>query len=183
MIHNLHVVTDSLGVDSSINVSLSNGRPYLEMALFDPRISITDMASCGLVPWTPITPFSYSYMSMSTMHIFDRLRTIRAPAALPDKCTTMYRDLMSQKDPRFNFYEERLTGGLPSVRDYTTDCDVAANPNASCSTTVSFEYGNQFVLSRMTQRGTSILNIWTTAGALVGAVQFFAWFWLQAVGG
>lgn len=146
-------------------------------------MQLEDMLYCGLIPWMKVTPFASSYMSMSMMHIIDQLQTIHAPTTAAKYCTRLYRGLMAQTEPPFAFYEPRLTGNMANVRDYTQDCDIARNPNASCATSVALEYGTQFVLSRMTQRGTTTLNIWTNAGALVGAIQFFAWFWLQAVGG
>ena len=47
---------------------------------------------------------------------------------------------------------------------------------------VGLAYANQFVISQETRPGIGYLDIWLNAGAIVGSVQFFAWFAVVAVG-
>lgn len=152
------------------------------MVAFDPRMSITDMAQCGLVPWQRIEPFAWTSISITVMHITDTLKHVKAPSGYPARCTALYQDLLSVTNPPFAFYEMSSTSSIP-IDNWSTTCDVATRSNATCTNTVWLKYGNQFVLTRKTMREISILDIWVNTGAIVGAVQFFAWFALQAIGG
>lgn len=77
----------------------------------------------------------------------------------------------------------RLTGSSSSTPSWRDDCDVAKNASAQCPLQINLNYGSQFVLTRTSAHSVSKLEIWLNIGAIVGAIQFFAWFILQAVGG
>ena len=124
---------------------------------------------------------------MTVTHITDTLRTVQAPGDTDQQsreyCSNIFQQKLATTDPEFALYDITLTGASPSTDSYAKDCDVAANPDAKCQLQVTLNYGNQFVLTRETSRGISQLDIWLNIGAIVGAIQFFAWFVLQSVGG
>ena len=68
--------------------------------------------------------------------------------------------------------------------DNLEDCDIAreGNEDARCGMDVGLAYANQFVISQETRPGIGYLDIWLNAGAIIGSVQFFAWFAVVAIG-
>jgi hypothetical protein len=58
------------------------------------------------------------------------------------------------------------------------ECDLANDPEAICAGGVVLTYDSQFVTTQTSVPGRSRQEIWIDCGAIVGAVQFFAWFLL-----
>jgi hypothetical protein len=177
-------VADELDQDNSSERDFTiPGEPQVWAAAFDSRLSVTEILDCGIQPWYLINAYSISSLSVTVMHITDTLQTVTAPAEAPQYCSGVFQDKLAQTRPKFAVYEIATTANSPSVTSYAEHCNVLTNSSAKCPLTININYGNQFVLDRETSHGISELDIWLNIGAIVGAIQFVAWFMLQAVGG
>lgn len=152
-------------------------------AAFDSRLSVTEMLDCGIQSWYLINSYSISSLSVSVMHITDTLRNVTAATDAPEYCSGVFKDKLAQKQPKFAIYEMTTSATSPSTTSYADDCNILTNSSASCPLVLKINYANQFVLDRETSHGISELDIWLNLGAIVGAIQFVAWFLLQTVGG
>lgn len=125
--------------------------------------------------------FSTNSYSILANYITDTLHSVQAPRGSPDYCRDVFHDKLSQRN--FSLYDMRLSASSPNYPSYRNDCDIVTNPDARCQLQINLSYGSQFVLTRQSAHSISKLEIWLNISAIVGAIQFFAWFALQAVGG
>jgi len=171
------------GIQVSLAVTYNSSRistvprslSQILLAVFDDRMSITKIVECGLVQMLSISAFADSMFLLSTSQITDLQRLIRPSANYPSSCQAVYSDLMADPSAPFSLFDTSLTQSFPSAQNFATDCDVAKNASVSCRCSVGFVYGTQFVNSQASMPGRSKQNIWIDCGAIVGAVQFFAW--------
>ena len=54
-------------------------------------------------------------------------------------------------------------------------CDSSANSDATCTSQALLRYGTRVVRAMESKRGMGKVDILVNEGAIVGAIQFFAW--------
>ena len=146
------------------------------MAAYDPRLTLEEAMYCNIVqPSTPLAFESVTYL-MSVSQISDRRGKMQLPDPYDPICERVYTDLLPNADPPLTIFDLSLMSSAPTTSDIAGNCDIANAPNASCLSVVSFSYGSQFVTNQRSVPGKSKQGIWIDCAAIVGAVQFFAWF-------
>lgn len=112
---------------------------------------------------------------MKVSQLSDPRRKMQPPASTNGLCDRVYNDLLPNADPPLSIFDLSLTSTAPTA-DFAQDCNVVVNANASCLGSTQLIYGTQFVTTQRSIPGKSMQDIWIDCGAIVGAVQFFAWF-------
>lgn len=113
---------------------------------------------------------------MTVSQISDPRRKMTPPAPSRPVCERVYNELLPQADPPLAIFDLSLTASMSTTPEFLRDCDIATSANASCISAVSLTYGTQFVTYQKSMPGKTKEEIWINCGAIVGAVQFFAWF-------
>jgi hypothetical protein len=77
-------------------------------------------------------------------------------------------------DPPYTTYYTQATSIVtgPSAQL----CNSTTGPYIGCPTVMTFKFGSLAASTMTSIPGNEKLDIWLNAGAIVGAVQFFAWF-------
>lgn len=121
---------------------------------------------------------------MSVNMISDRRSKMVRPANLDPRCHRAY-ELLATADPPVAQYDLRLTSSQTTTSRFKEECRRAASdsgngtvlpPGPECRGGFGLTYSSQFVTTQVSVPGKSQQDIWIDCGAIVGAVQFFAWF-------
>jgi hypothetical protein len=156
---------------------LASVSPFLSLAVFDPRLTVREMIQCSIVQVSVPAAFTVSSYVMKVSRLSDRRRKMRPPTLTPDSvCDRVYNDLLPNADPPLSIFDLSLTSSTTTVSDFAEECDVRLDADAGCITSAQLIYGTQFVSVQRSVPGKSMQDIWIDCGAIVGAVQFFAWF-------
>jgi len=157
------VSPDTAFVDASV---VGNA---LNLAFFDPRYSLTDQLACGLVQPINVQPVSSNIFYMAAEQVTDTLGLISAPT-LPEQCKEFFRNTLSQEDSQYLSYSVNLS---PVSNQDVSTCDSNDEP---CQAVATINYPSNIVGTIASTHSIDQLTIWLNAGAIVGGVQFFAWF-------
>jgi hypothetical protein len=142
---------------------------------FDPRLDFDESRQCDLSTATAIKILSSNSFTLTAMLTTDTLGLIKAPAlkaANQSSCADFYRKAFALDPPYTSYAHITSTGGGYVL----SDCDTASGPSNKCSQMISFQFGSLAASTLESVPGIDQLDIWLNAGAIVGAVQFFAWF-------
>lgn len=92
---------------------------------------------------------------------------------LNQSCADYFTRALANPRPPYTLYSPSV-----SSTHYTTNtCDVSIYPDGEeCYTLMAVHFATNFVQTTQTVHGISKLDIWLNIGAIVGAVQFFAYF-------
>ncbi|KAJ9612568.1 hypothetical protein H2200_004165 [Cladophialophora chaetospira] len=165
-----------LTFNSTTAANVTGYVPQLLMAVFDARMPIYATLECGLIQPLAVAAFTDSTFLISMSQIADSHGITRPPAEAPASCLETYEHLISDPRRPLTFFDTSLTQSSSSVSNYTAECDVEVDPDAFCRSSATFAWGTQFVRKQTSIPGRSKQEIWIDCGAIVGAVQFFAWF-------
>ncbi|KAI1623189.1 hypothetical protein EDD37DRAFT_610501 [Exophiala viscosa] len=146
--------------------------PYIFAAIYDPRIDLATALHCGLVAFTEIPAMGTNTITLSAQHVTDDLGIVKPP---DDKttCSKIYTSALTMKNPPYTSYSFKL-GSMPTSNLST--CDTKLNSNAFCISQVLLRYGSRVVSRMESVPGIAKTDILIAEGAIVGAVQFFMWF-------
>jgi len=150
--------------------------PLIVFMAYDHRLSLREAMLCSVVQSYVVSAFASNTFTLSVSRISDRQQKMSPPEHLDSLCDHVYQDLLPTADPPMATFELALSSSVTSAPNFAEDCDIIANSSASCRNTVQFIYGTQFVNMQTSVPGKSKQDIWIDCGAIVGAVQFFAWF-------
>jgi hypothetical protein len=135
------------------------------------------MIQCSIVQVSVPAAFTVSSYVMKVSQLSDPRRKMKPLGPVPDSvCDRVYNDLLPNADPPLSIFDLSLTSATATVPDFAESCDVTVNASSSCITSAQLIYGTQFVNVQKSVPGKSMQDIWIDCGAIVGAVQFFAWF-------
>lgn len=138
----------------------------MEVAFFDPRINLTDAVACGLVQMVQVPHAATNIFYITAERITDTLGMIVPPAT--ERCTALYKEALSQEaSPYMSF-------GFSLSSEYGGNSSVCKSD--ACVSTAMFSYASHVVHTMVSKHGIDQLTIWLNCSAIVGAVQFFAWF-------
>lgn len=142
-------------------------------------MSLDNTVTCGFVSYqtSPMLTDADISLTMETLH--DELNSIGSTFAslsepyqyLPG-CELGLRELLSAQEPFYSLYTASITSS-----DSNLNCNTAAvSDQHMCHFVyITLSFGSRIVRTTQTKPGISKQDIWLNAGAIVGAVQFFAW--------
>lgn len=144
---------------------------------FDPRLSVREIILCATVPAYTINAFAQTTFAMSVSQISDpRLKMVR-PRNRDPICGNVY-DMLSYADPPISMFDLTLSSSVQVLNNFTEECNVDGDVGPLCLGGVLYTYGSQTITTQISVPGKSKQDIWIDCGAIVGAIQFFAWFLL-----
>lgn len=146
------------------------GLPGLNIAMaaafFDPRIDLDTLWNCEIVAFSEINPSAEYSVTLSTNHLTDEYGLIKRPDP-SSECAVKTTPFFS--DPASPYVSYTMTA-LTSV----TPADTSSNAEKPFG--LIFRFATHIVPSTTSEPGITKLDIVLNAGALVGGIQFFAWF-------
>lgn len=145
--------------------------PFIHAVLFDPRIDLAKGLRCGLVSLTEIPALASNTFTITAETILDTLEVIQSAEAQPE-CISFYTTTLAMTNPPYTAYFFNLASvplSDPSL------CDSSANVEAICTSQALLRYGTRVVRAMKSKRGMGKVDILVNEGAIVGAIQFFAW--------
>ena len=107
---------------------------------------------------------------MSVQRITDDIGIFEPPT---QDCTRFYRKTLSVSGSPYRSYSLNT---FNEVNYDASTCASEKDGSGSCTSTVSLIIGSKIVNTIESTHGIDGLTIWLNAGAIVGGVQFFAWF-------
>ena len=136
-------------------------------------MNLNDLNTCGFVnsQTSPMFADVDISLTMETMH--DELNVIStAYANYSRDCESGIRELLSLQKPWYSLY----TAGITSSGSITDqNCSAASDQHQCGFVDITLSFGSRIVRTTETKPGISKQEIWINAGAIVGAIQFFAW--------
>ena len=91
-----------------------------------------------------------------------------------EKCVAMYKEALSQEAAPYMAFGFSISTEASGASDSGNDSSVCVKD--ACVSTATFGYASNVVHTLESRHGIDRLTIWLNCGAIVGAVQFFAWF-------
>lgn len=146
----------------------------MEMWLFDSRHGFNESFSCDLTSSTLFQVLAENFCTLTASLITDTLGLIKPSAGQPDICRGLYQSAFSLENPQYTSYAPSAV--IQSDQVTLSDCDTVTDPTNTCEVGIEIQFGSLAVNSMESIPGINQLDIWLNAGAIVGAVQFFAWF-------
>jgi hypothetical protein len=146
--------------------------PYLFAALFDPRVDLGSALDCGLVALTEIPALASNTFTITANYISDTLQMVHSSGD-QTACKEFYAKTLALKEPPYTSYAFHL-GSMTTLAPNT--CDTAIAATASCVSQVILRFGTHIVSKMESRHGMDKIDILLFEGAVVGAIQFFAWF-------
>jgi hypothetical protein len=141
----------------------------LNLAFFDPRYNLTNQLACGLVQLINVQPVSSNIFYVTAEQITDTLGMINAPTS-PKQCKEFFSNTLSRDDSQYLSYSASLS---PVSNQDVSTCDSSGQV---CQAVATLNYPSNIVNTIASTHSIDQLTIWLNAGAIVGGVQFFAWF-------
>lgn len=166
----IHVELD-VNFNSSI-ASYASLMTYFE--IYDSRLSLDTVYACEIANYPRMAAFATSEYNIVAEHIIDRYGLVVAPSST-EACGKTYHGLLTEKKIPYTAYSWNLESSVPTTSNFTS-CDVSQDADARCTMALEFSFGTHLIHTYESQPGISKLEIWLNAGAITGAVQFFAWF-------
>jgi hypothetical protein len=145
--------------------------PFIHAILFDPRISLEKALSCGLVALTEIPALASNTFAITAESTLDTPGVIQ-PSSAQSGCRDFYTQTFAMNNPPYTSYSFNL-GSMPLSNPKL--CDSSVNPDAICTSQALLRYGTRVVRAMESKRGMGKVDILVNEGAIVGAIQFFAW--------
>ena len=164
----LDVNYNSSGIDNIYSSLVT----YFE--IYDARLSPETVYECEIANYPRIAALATTQYNIVAEHIIDRYGLVVAPSAT-EACGKKYHSLLTEYDTPYTAYSWNLESSVPTTTNFTT-CDVMNNENAQCPMGLEFSFGTHLIHTYESQPAISKLEIFLNAGAITGAVQFFAWF-------
>jgi hypothetical protein len=113
-----------------------------------------------------------TYFSLEVMTISDVYGLVGQTCS-SESCRQGYADVLSDPAHPYHLYSPIVT----TTPLTNPSCDVATDPNAQlCAGNIYMQIASNVVQTMESVPDIAKLDIWLNAGAIVGAVQFFAWF-------
>ncbi len=137
---------------------------------FDSRMDLDTLWTCGLVG-QPQVPASAQYaIALTASYTTDKYNLITRPGQ-SSACVSASKALFDNEQSPYISYSASFDSS-----QVNTDCPTLNGTVAQCVFSAIISYSTQMVQTTVSVPGISKLNIVLNAGALVGGVQFFAWF-------
>jgi hypothetical protein len=149
--------------------------PTMILSAFDPRLSLAEVALCSIVQTSLVNAFAQNNFLMTVSQLKDPRSKMVRPPVMDPICERAYR-LLETANPPIASYDLRLTSSQTTNANFSEECVVGQTPDQTCVGGYSIVYSSQFVTTQISVPGKSKQDIWIDCGAIVGAVQFFAWF-------
>jgi hypothetical protein len=144
------------------------------MWVFDSRHGANESYSCDLTRSTLFPVLAENFCTLTANFITDALGLMKPSAGQPDICQGLYQSAFSLENPQYTSYAPSAV--IQSDQVTLSDCDTVTDPTNTCDVGIEFQFASLAVSSMESVPGIDQLDIWLNAGAIVGAVQFFAWF-------
>lgn len=146
--------------------------------VYDPTIDLNKTVGCGLLKIATLPVFATNYVSMEltkTEDKYDLLNLGANKSRNGQDCSGLRQAIFGSGGDKQYLQWNYGTSAMP--RTNLTDCDIKVwGDEAGCPMQVGLSYSSQIVTKALTQPGIDKLTIWLNAGAVVGGVQFFFWF-------
>jgi hypothetical protein len=139
----------------------------LSIYFFDPRVDFADAYYCGMTYGLSFQSPQASAFYVEAQRISDKLGLLRAPVDT-EMCAGLYKRSLSRTSPYLAY--------TASLSTYSTNITVLCEDSQNCYNPASILFKSSMVNSLTSVHGITKLGILLNAGAVVGAVQFFAWF-------
>ncbi|KPI45040.1 uncharacterized protein AB675_2625 [Cyphellophora attinorum] len=149
--------------------------PTMILSAFDPRLSLAEVALCSIVQTSLVNAFAQNNFQMTVSQLKDPRSKMVRPTVMDPICERAYHLLETANPPIAN-YDLRLTSSQTTNGNFSEECVIGQTPDQTCMGGFSLVYSSQFVTTQISVPGKSKQDIWIDCGAIVGAVQFFAWF-------
>jgi hypothetical protein len=146
--------------------------PYIFAAIYDPRIDLANALDCGLVALTEIPALASNTFTVIAQKTVDTLGMIPAPET-PEICAGFYASTLSKDDEPYLSYSFHLS---TMVLSNISLCDSSNSPTTSCVSQAIIRFGSHVVNEIESKHSIEKTDILINEGAIVGAIQFFAWF-------
>ena len=137
--------------------------------------------NCGFVNYQTSPMLTDVDISLTMENIHDELNFIGTTFATPSEsdqnhkdCESGLRKLLSAQEPFYSLYTASITASDP-ITNRTGNCSAASDQQQCGSVSITLSFGSSIVRTTETKPGISKQEVWINAGAIVGAIQFFAW--------
>lgn len=139
----------------------------------DSRMSLNNLMTCGFVNYQTSPMVLDLDISLTMENLHDELNFIdTAFAQYSPDCESGLQKLLSTQEPLYSLYTASITSS-DSINNQ--DCFAAGDQYKCGFVDITLSFGSRIVRTTETRPGISKQDIWLNAGAIVGAVQFFAW--------
>jgi hypothetical protein len=145
--------------------------PFIHATLFDSRVDLSEALRCGLIALTEIPALASNTFTITAESTHDILGVIQPSNAQPG-CREFYAQTLAMKNPPYTSYSFNL-GSMP-LSDSNL-CDSSANSDAVCTSQALLRYATRMIRTMESKRGMGKVDILVNEGAIVEAIQFFAW--------
>jgi hypothetical protein len=139
------------------------------VAVYDARYNLSDSLACGLTNMISVSPVASYIYFMTASQTTDAMGLIQAPSS-PKQCPEFYKAALSS--PRADYLSYTINPVLTSNVNANT-CSQEGN---TIQVGAILTYPSSILNKISSQPSINQLSIWLNAGAIVGGVQFFAWF-------
>ena len=144
-------------------------------------MSLENLMNCGFVNYQIIPILADVEISLTMENLHDELDFIGTTFAIPSEphqypreCEPGLRKLLSAPLPFHSLYAASITSS-DSIRSEDSNCSAASDQHQCAFAVITLSFGSRLVRTTETKPGISKQEIWINAGAIVGAIQFFAW--------
>ena len=142
-------------------------------------MSLNDLMTCGFVNYQTSPMFTNVDIRLTMEYLHDDLNFIGTAFATPSKsdqysldCEPGLRKLLSAQEPFYSLYTASITSSNSIME---LNCSAASDQLQCGAVSNRLSFDTRIVRTTKTGPGISKQDIWLNAGAIVGAVQFFAW--------
>ena len=139
-------------------------------------MSVDNLITCGLVDYQSTPMLTDLDISLTLEYLHDDLNFINPslPSQHATDCETILRQLLSNQTQLYSIYTASITT-TGSFENRSTNCSTASDQHRCGTVYITLSFGSRIVRTTETKPGILKQDIWISAGAIVGAVQFFAW--------
>lgn len=146
--------------------------------MYDARLPDLGKAiDCGLIALTEIPALASNTLMFTASYIIDDRDMIFKSLDLPGTCEDTFRSAYELHDPPYTSYSFHIAT-MP-ITD-TSLCDTSKNSEASCVQQNILRLEKHVIDQMESKPGVEPKDIWLNVAAIVGGVQFLAW-WISAV--
>ena len=139
-------------------------------------MSLKNMINCGFVNYQTSSMLTGVDISLTMENLHDELNFISTTFAdqYPPDCEPGLRKLLSAQEPFYSLYTASITSSA-SIPNEITGCHISKYQHGCAIVDIRLSFASRIVRTTETKPGISKQDIWLNAGAIVGAIQFFAW--------
>jgi hypothetical protein len=148
-----------------------------EVVFFDSRLGLLETVQCDLDTFASVDSLSSPTFTVTPRLTTDTLGLIKIPIqkrTSHNSCPDVYRSAFSTDPPYTSYAQASSLYGTGHVLNNCTS--TSANNPKGWLATMTFSWRSLAAKTMESVPGNEELDIWLNAGAIVGAVQLFAWF-------